>query len=431
MGGKGSLILVLGFSLTMGYVSLNLNNLANRATRNMASYNEVTISHNVAQAGANVGLAALYQNPWLRGLITDQTLMNGAFDVSRMIVRMDSLNLTTLRLRSVAGHLQTAGGSIRDTVEVFFSTIKKNSFTLYFWMTDVEGNVFWVTGDTVWGRVHSNGNLHMAGEPVFFEKVTTAGMIDPNPGSGGNNAVFKNGYETGVADIEFPLDLSELIAASDPVAGGKRYDPEIWIQLDGGTAANDDGWAYVYDDAAMAPGNLIDSVNIADPTFTGVILGKNLVHVKGELDGQLSLTSLQSVIVEDNILYENRDLSASDDVLGLIAEVDVIVANNAANQTDCVIDGSVFSRTDNFIVEDYNKGATRGRLFVNGSIVQRERGAVGTFAGNKLKTGYLKSYRYDPRLADATFRPPYYPGYYTKTLAITNWWESIRIPEYN
>lgn len=429
MGGKASLILVLGFSFTLGYISLNLNKLASRANRNMATYNEVTMSHNVAQAGANLGLSVVYTDPTVRGLIADQTLMNGAFDKSRLVVRMDSLNPMTLRLRSVSSHLSTSGRTIGDTVEVFFSPQRNNSFTLLFWMTMFEGNVFWITGDSVWGRVHSNGNLHMAGSPVFFEKVTTAGRIDPTPGTRTNNAIFKNGYETGVADIGWPTDLSELVAAS--TSSGRKYANEIWVELDGGTSANNDGWAYIYNSSAMTPGTAIDSVELSDPTFNGVILSDRNVHVKGTLDGKLSITSLSDIRIEDDILYENRDFANSDDILGLIAEDNAFVVDNVPNRSDCYIDGSVFVRDGSFQAENYNLGAPRGQLHFNGSIVQEQRGPVGTFSGSTLRTGYLKKYRYDPRLADPMNRPPFYPGYWNGTLAITNWWESIRIPDFD
>jgi hypothetical protein len=64
--------------------------------------------------------------------------------------------------------------------------------------------------------------------------------------------------------------------------------------------------------------------------------------------------------------------------------------------------------------------------------VQDERGTVGTFntGTNTLRTGYYKAYRYDLRLANAGFRPPYYPGFYTKSFAIASWWESIHVPKF-
>ena len=48
-----------------------------------------------------------------------------------------------------------------------------------------------------------------------------------------------------------------------------------------------------------------------------------------------------------------------------------------------------------------------------------------------VTSGFRKSYKFDQRLEDPNYRPPYYPGYYVKTLAIANWWESYRLPSIN
>jgi hypothetical protein len=115
----------------------------------------------------------------------------------------------------------------------------------------------------------------------------------------------------------------------------------------------------------------------------------------------------------------------------LVAEESVVVADNTANASDCCIDASIFARSGSFGAEDYNKGGTRGRLYVNGSIVQDTRGTVGTFSGSKIKTGYLKSYTYDQRLSDPAFRPPFYPGFFTQTYNISSWWESVHVPRFD
>jgi hypothetical protein len=71
-----------------------------------------------------------------------------------------------------------------------------------------------------------------------------------------------------------------------------------------------------------------------------------------------------------------------------------------------------------------------GELRVLGSIVQDTRGAIGQFSGSTITSGFSKRYRYDDRLGDQSFRPPFYPGYYVATYAITNWWESYRVMEF-
>ncbi|MDH3251404.1 MAG: hypothetical protein OEM41_01360, partial [Ignavibacteria bacterium] len=409
----------MGFSFLLGYVSMNLGESAKSSIRNMSFYNEVTSSHSLATTGANVGLARFYQDTTWRGPMTQDlagTPMNGSFRVD-----VSPAAGGALRLRSVSTFPISASERLHDTIEVYFDRNRKNSFTMYAWMSNFEGNVFWVTGDTLWGRVHSNGRIHINGSPVFVEKVTTAKGFDPKPGTGTNNAIYRNGYETGVAEIDFPSDLSEIIAASVP-PDGRNYPVDIWVTLSPGTGANNDGWAFVKNAPA---GPIVDSVNLNDPLFNGVILGSGRVNVQGTLDGKLSIASLGDVYIQDDVVYEqNPQTGPSDDLLGLIAEDNVVVADNAANNSNCIIHASIFTRTGSFFAENLNTRPVAGELYVLGSIVQEERGEVVKMNAGGITHGFSKRYRYDDRLADPAVRPPYYPGFYVKTYAIRNWWES-------
>jgi hypothetical protein len=427
VGGRAALILVLGVSFILGYISRNINTVATKAVSNMSMYNSMTASHDLALAGANARLSKFYQDTSSLASMSqtfDGTVYSGSF-----VASMEAISGNRLRLRSVSTYPMGGGASLHDTVEVFFDRNKKNSFTLYAWMTDFEGNVFWVTGDTVWGRIHSNGNLHINGTPVFMKKATTAkGFDPPKVGSGTNKAVFKDSYETGIAPITFPTDISEILTAS--VSGGRKYIGDIYVTLAPGTSANNDGKAYIRS-GNTAAGAIIDSVNLNDVGFNGALLATGKVNVEGTLDGKLTLASQTSVVVQNDVLYEqNPRFTTSDDVLGLVAEQHVIVADNTANRSDCEIHASIFTRTGSFMAENVGSLPLTGELRVLGSIVQKERGEVGTYAGSTLKRGFSKRYWYDERLANQNFRPPFYPGYYVRTYAITNWWESYRVMEF-
>jgi hypothetical protein len=422
MIGRAGLMYTIGFGVVLSTIGGNLNRYAVEATGTMGAYYDATASHNLALAGANVGLAKFYQDTTWMGSISqslNDSSMHGSFTAA-----MNDLGATGVMLRSVSSFSTWYAGTLHDTIEVYFNRNRRNSFTLFAWMTDNEGNVFWVTGDTVWGRVHSNGNLHVNGKPVFMEKATTSKQFDPKPGTGTNHAIYKQGYETGIAQIDLPSDMSDLINAAN--AGGKHYAGNIWITLSPGTAASGDGKAYIRSTQA---GPIIDSIRLADPSFDGVILGDGRVNVSGTVDGSLSIASMTDVYIQDNILYEKDPLvGASDDVLGLVANQNVVVADNTANNSNCQIDAAVFARTGSFMAENYNSRGIDGTLNLIGSIVQETRGAVGQFNGSNLTSGFSKRYRYDPRFEDPTFRPPYYPGYYVRTYNITNWWESYRLP---
>ncbi|MCK5571994.1 MAG: hypothetical protein KAJ12_04510 [Bacteroidetes bacterium] len=422
MGGKAALIHIIGFGFILGYISMNLNVIAGRAQGNMSAYAAATESHNLAITGANVGLARFYQDTSWRG--SETQVLSGALNGDFTYSITNSVTGVPV-LKSVA-KCRGIDGLLYDTVVVVFGGNRKNSFTLFAYMSDFEGNDFWYTGDTVWGRIHTNGRMHMTGSPVFMEKLTASKGLDPKWGKGGNDAIFKHGFETGVAKVDYPTNIAEVVNAA--TSGGRSYAGDIEVALEPGTGANDDGIAIV-----SQGGTPIDTVLLSDLSFNGALLGTGNVTVQGTLDGELSIASQQDIQISDDILYENRNWSTSDDVLGLIAEDNVVILDNVPNSTNCYVDGSIFTRAGSFEAEDYNKGAPRGTFKIVGSIVQQDRGQLGTYhvGSHSVKTGYSKRFVYDKRLENPNFRPPHYPGYYTKTRAIAAWWENVHVPKFN
>jgi hypothetical protein len=417
------MILVMGLSFILGYIGLNLNKYATDAVGNMASYYDASASHNLALTGANVGLAKFYQDTTWFGTLT-QTLndasLKGSFSATTTYLGGDRV-----MLRSVSTYRTWYSQDLHDTVEVYFNRNREQSFSMFAWMTNNEAGVYWITGDTVWGRVHSNNTLYVNGSPTFMEKVTTAKQFSPKPGTSTNHAIFKKGYETGVASITLPSNMNDLVTAS--TSGGKKYIGNIWVTLSPGTAASGDGVAYI---RATQAGPIIDTVSLSNPLFNGVILGTGTVNVQGTLDGRLTIASQGDVYIQNDIVYEHNPLNgSSDDLLGLVADQNVVIANNAANNSNCVIQAAIFARAQSFTAQDYATRGVSGTIQLLGSIVQNNRGPVGQFSGSTLLSGFYKRYRYDPRLEDPTYRPPFFPGYYVRTYAITNWWESYRISQ--
>lgn len=66
------------------------------------------------------------------------------------------------------------------------------------------------------------------------------------------------------------------------------------------------------------------------------------------------------------------------------------------------------SDTDgSFYVSNYSTKTPTGTLKIMGGVIQRARGAVGTFNSSGIQSGYAKNYYYDTRMADDP--PPYFP----------------------
>lgn len=464
MGGRASLIMVVGFAIIFGYINLNIAKLTSRAAESMIGYNQISASRNMASAGANVGLAMLTLNnyPHNGRILSNTNFTSGPFAGSGYLVRIDSVfnsGNPYLRLRSVSActtYLFTTKERtnkliINDTVEVRFDYMRDFSFSSFGWLSDQEGNVFFTQGDTLWGKIHSNSNIHINQAPVFWGLVTTSGRFDPR----NNNGKFYGNKEQGVAEIPFPTDLSALKAnATNKIVGldgtTDTQTSELWVELKPGTSADDDGYAIVR--TGSYGGTIVDSIKLSDNS-NNVIYSTENIHVKGTLDGRLSIASNDDVRIEGNTVYErypdtyhkdpglnenydphNPQLELAQnqtkDMLGLVAKNDVIIPGTIDG--NITIHGSIFATDGSFEAVDWNVGhnPTEWRINVIGSVCQKERGAVGQTNGN----GFKKSYRFDPRFdeklsAKPEFHPPSFPGYSKpSTLTVTNWWESSRVP---
>src|ERR1035437_5006508 len=181
------------------------------------------------------------------------------------------------------------------------------------------------------------------------------------------------------------------------------------------------------------------------------------VFVQGQLSGQLTIGSLNNIIIDGNVTYQDctswlgtaqqspcKYSSGTNDSLGLIAynyvEVDHPQVRNKYGQLlgnllpvcgiadgfgvklppplcdpagpgiNLTIDASILALNQSFVVNNFALGSPEGNLYVYGAIAQFARGPVGTYNSGGLVSGYTKGYTWDPRLA--LFSPPSYlqPG---------------------
>ena len=173
-----------------------------------------------------------------------------------------------------------------------------------------------------------------------------------------------------------------------------------------------------------------------NPGARGVIHVTGTTGVSGLLVGRVTLRTTGSVVILDDIRYGTNPASTGRcvDVLGLLAEKDVVVADNLLNNQvdsyrgsttqanrrllddskDLTLHAVIMSLNTSFRVQNHTSGATagnpcngrdwgRGCLMLLGGLIQEARGPVGTSIG----TGFIKQYTYD-RCANLR-PPPYFP----------------------
>jgi len=172
----------------------------------------------------------------------------------------------------------------------------------------------------------------------------------------------------------------------------------------GGNNDNNDGWA--------------DPVIHDIDEFNGVISSSDKVEVEGNVNGNVTVHSEDEVKIVGDIYYADnpKDSNGSDDLLGLISDGNVVVAEGAESdhgRKDVVIQASIMAMGESFTVENYRQ-RNRGQIFLYGGIIQKRRGPVGLVSG----TGYTKSYTYDKRLLDMKT-----PGFPRKNQYSTVYWK--------
>ncbi len=177
-----------------------------------------------------------------------------------------------------------------------------------------------------------------------------------------------------------------------------------------------------------------------NPNTKGVVYFNGTVGVSGMVRGRTTLYSHGGdlVILDDLRYATDPSLNTCADVLGLIADNDVVVSDNAINTPqnvnpggftiwrsldntqDLYLQGVVMALNTSFRVQNALYGPTnalscqgsidgRGCLYVTGGIIQLVRGIVGSGSGQ----GFVKRYGYDQ--CAGNYPPPYFPttGHFT------------------
>jgi hypothetical protein len=405
MVGKATLFVVAGFSLIFLVVEYNMGNVSTRAVSNFVDYYVENYTHELAVSGANLAANEMFlDQTWTAGY------KNLNYKGGKLSVKVEILDAftNTRKITSVAEY-QT----VKQTVEI---TLIPSKFSKFAYYSASEGsNIYWISKDTVWGPFHTQDYLKVSGNPVFYGKTSTLkGLQKSNIG---DKPQFLGGFESGL-DISIPLNVTNAVETEANKGGFKITNKDtVYLAFVSDSIKikySFKGKATSYSAKSLAPNGVIF---IKDPLA---------VRVQGTVKGQYTVAvsgpqNKGNIYIDDDIKYSSNPVTNpnSTDVLGLVSKNNVIITQNPANNKDVIIQASIFCEKGGFTAQNYDTRPVSGTISLLGGITQSIRGAVGTFKGTTIKTGFSKSYTYDERFLVAY--PPAFPG--TGGFEIVSWYE--------
>jgi len=411
------------FIFTMGIVGAAFFSMAGHET--LASQATLNSHRAFWLAEGSKALAMLYLSELYSPPTSDITIFNNVAGPDGGTYTVTCAVDTSVVWDAEKGFVLDCVGNVGGVERRVRQRVRMTSFSLYAMFTNQEktegGYTIWhFTGGVVDGPLHSNGSLSIYGTPSFLGPVTSASdhmtgyrnyWIDEMSDwpVAGNNPYFAEGAELNVDVIPMPSETVDLKNLGQ--YGGVYTAPTTNVQL--GVRG--------IDSPVTAPGwfryrehNTSDdwtSVNISGMS-NKVFYCNDKVYLEGVLDGELTISSRQSICIVDDVTYAGSDSSGQplvgcDDLLGLVAEDDIVFVDNSANQNDLIVNGVLMALDTSIKVQNYDEGSPRGTLTIWGGLIQQVRGAVGQASDGYIIHGYQKEYHYDHRVTART--PPYFP----------------------
>ncbi len=423
MGGKSSLLLVLGFTLAFLLVLRQSSGLLGRSTDNMVNFNANQIQKNIASSGANMALSELmrnsnwntgYNNVAFQGGVLNTTISNSPF-------------FDTLWINSSADLPGLPDYKIRVGLD-------RIAFNYYGYYANKWGTGYLVKGDTVSGPFHTNDILNTYNDPVFLGTVSAKGGINKQ---GTETPKFLGGMPSIGKDIPFNIDATKLpgIAQTggrfiyDSSGANKSIDMRVIFQANGTakiqeklTSSGTWGSVKTVDLSTYAPNGVIfnKSGNIY---LSGTVNGKYTIGTGKASDGNQG-----RVYLEDDIKYREVPFTIDPttkeakinqnctDMLGIVAMKQIEVLINTANKDNIIIDAACLNHDGGITVKGLTPSSPKmGKMILRGSLIEDAAQITGYFNG----AGYNQILRYDPRFT--TLSPPAFPE--TNVYRIASWFE--------
>ena len=238
---------------------------------------------------------------------------------------------------------------------------------------------------------------------------------------------FYGGYQTGI-DIPNEFDTTGMRSNAgkvfkDTTGTGKTTDVRLYFNADGTVTYSSRLGIGSYSTPKTVPLTTLAPNGL-------IYVEKGNIYTKGTLNGRATIVASKKgtsgygkVIFEDNLQYQQdpKTFPSSDDMLGIVAESDIRIQDNATTRgKDIITQASMYSVTGTVGPDDglVTQAALKSWRILGGVIAADTR-VTATYSGSTPVRGLRFVHRYDDRFMTAV--PPYFPR--TKYYEIVSWFE--------
>lgn len=293
---------------------------------------------------------------------------------------------------------------LADTLLILKSLIRPKFANEYFMLFDKPGTPYFLSGDTIDGKIHSNSYIKTAGTPYFTDVIECGVQSE----YGFKQYMFYKGNPQFNKPIQWESDIFDLSNQADNIRNGA----DKFFSNPGSVAEvefKENSFNIRYR-GTKDEGRYTSPISYPIDRFSSLYFSQD-VEVRGIVAGNITIGSRGNILITDDVVYKGSnpitgEPTDSPYMLGLIAEKNVLI-NKPIQKVQR--DGGI--RVNAAIVAMDSSMSTKNLLNPNmgtfhlwGSITEMTRGTNAVSRDEQIVFGYQKNWHYDRRLAMKT--PP-------------------------
>lgn len=148
--GRTSILMVMGFNVIFALMGFSLSRVTEEAVKNYSLYYTNAAVHNMAASAANIAANQIFFTPNWREGYSNVPFAGGTYSVQ--VKDLPNRRIQITARATTQGPDETTGEYENKTATIII-VMQPSSFSKFAYYSVVEGGIYWITGDTVWGAV--------------------------------------------------------------------------------------------------------------------------------------------------------------------------------------------------------------------------------------------------------------------------------------